>query len=393
MARILWGAGIAWVLTAAQICAAQEPTLKTRPPEQRERQYLAGRRITLNVQVYDAAGKPIGDLDAKDFVLLDNHQPRKIAAFHEIDGQSMNDATEVVVVLDAVNSTAQELDAERNGIFNYLAKSKGPLPYPMSFVLWFNGHLKATAATTDRNAVGRAFVSMTKGVHSNACSPVDNSVAQAVEGGGPGALQQGGIGSHAVGVANCLEVHFKDSVAAMDGIAQQQKTRGGRTILIWVGPGWPLLSDVEFQRMTPKAKQSLFEEIVTVMGDLRESQVTVDTVSPRDGTREAEMARVDLLTLAAGLASPQSAVPSNLALQVVARQTGGRLLNESRDITADLESCMRDAEDYYMVTFEMMPTAVPHEFHPLEVRVNRPGLEVRTMSAYYAEPQNQAETR
>jgi len=366
--------------------AAQDPTLKTRTKEQREREYLAAHRITINVQVADSAGKLVPDLAAADFTLFDNNQPRKIVGLHMMNGEAMSDATEVVIVLDAVNSTAPELKEERDAIFNYLAHGHGPLPYPTSFALWFNGHLKGAAPTTDRNALGRAFVSLTKNVHSNSCSPVDGSVEQAAEGGGPGALQQGGIGQRAIGVAECLRVHFKDSISALDGIAQQQKTIGGRTILIWIGPGWPILSDVEFGQLTPRAHAGFFDEVAEVLRDLREAQVTLDAVAPPDGTRQKELARVDEKALIEGTNSMRDAGPPSLALPVLAAQTGGRVLTASRDVIADLNSCIRDADSYYAVLFEAMPASSPHEFHRIEMKVSRPGLEVRTMTAYYAEP-------
>jgi VWFA-related protein len=199
-------------------------------------------------------------------------------------------------------------------------------------------------------------------------------------------VTQGSIGVRAAGVANCLEAHFKDSIAALDGIALQQKNVGGRTILIWVGPGWPLLSDVEFNRFTPKAKAEFFDQVVEVHRDLRDSQITLDGVSPEDGTREKEMARVDIKSLAAGATTPANAVPASLALPVLSAQTGGRLFQSSRDVLGDLTSCMRDAEQYYALSFEAITSTSPHEFHRLALKVNKPGLNLRTLDAYYAEP-------
>lgn len=369
----------------AQIVSAQTPTLKTRTREEREREFQASHRITLNVQVTDAAGKPVTDLDAQDFTILDNHHSRKLAAFHAIDGQAMNDATEIVIVLDAVNSTSPALEAEKAGIFKFLAGAHGPLPYPTSFVLLSSGHLKATAATTDRNAVGRAFVGITKNLHSNVCAPVDASEGQATAG-GVGALGSSNIGDRAVGVATCLEQHFKDSISALDGIAQKQLAVGGRTILIWVGPGWPLLSDVEFQQLSPKARKGFFAETVSVLHDLRAAQVTVDQVGPRDATRESEIARVNLPQLTSGTASPEYAGPGSLALQVLAQQTGGRVMATSSDIAADLAKLLDDADWYYAVSFSPPPAQNGVELHSLEVKVNRPDLHVRTMTAYYTEP-------
>ena len=343
---------------------------------------MAAHRITLNVQVNSPDGKPVSDLAAPDFTLLDNDQPRKIVGFHMFDSQAMSDATEVIFLLDAVNSTAQQLDTGRTAIFNYLAKNHGPLPYPTSFVLWFNGHLKAATATTDRNALGRAFVSFTKSVHSNACAPVDASVPQTAESAG---RAQDGVDSRAAEASDCLNIHFKDSLAALDGIAQQQKNVGGRTILIWVGPGWPLLSDVQFKRFSPRAQAEYFDHVVQVLRDLRDAQITLDGVGPQDVTREREQARVDLRTLNAP-ASSADASPASLALPVLAAQTGGRVLTSSHDVLADLNTCIRDAVQYYAVSFEAIPSTSPHELHRIEVKVNRPGVDVRTLNLYYAEP-------
>ena len=365
--------------------AAQNPTLKTRTREQRDREYLASHRIILNVQVADSTGKLVPDLAAADFTLFDNSQPRKIAGVHMIDGQAMYDATEIVILLDAVNSTAQELQAERDAIFKYLAQGHGPLPYPTSFVLWFNGHLKGAAPTTDRNSLGRAFVGMTKRVHPNLCAPANGSVVQnAASSSGPVTPEQAGSGNQDPEVANCLKAHFRDSVAALEGIAQQQKKIGGRTILIWVGQGWPLLSDDE--SLNPRARESYFEDLVGVVRDLRDAQVTIDAVAPSNDTREKEPAGVDVKSLVAGTISARNAGPRSLALPVLAMQTGGRVLTSSRDVKADLASCTHDADGYYAISFQAMPALTAHEFHRVEVKVNRPGLDVRTLTTYYAEP-------
>ncbi|MGA9584020.1 MAG: VWA domain-containing protein [Terracidiphilus sp.] len=374
------------LLTALVSAVAQNPTLKTRSKEERDREYMASRRITLNVQVTDEAGKPVTDLGARDFALFDNHQPRKLAAFHAIDGEALNDATEVVFVLDAVNSTTSELEAEKDGIFKYLARSHGPLPYPTSFVLWFNGHLKATGPTTDRNTIGRAFVSITKNVHSNACAPADTEVVKVAKGGDTRAAGDGSVESDGANAANCQQIHFKDSIAALDGIAEQQVSLGGRTILIWFGPGWPLATVAEFQEMTQKARKNYFDEIVTVLHDLRASQVTLDVIAPRDPTHEDEKASMVPPPPTAGAASPESARPDSLALPVLARQTGGQVIASSSDVVADLGKFLDDADWYYALSFNSAPAQNGVELRSLEVKVNRPALNVRTTIYYYTEP-------
>jgi VWFA-related protein len=361
------------------VAAGQTPTLKTRTKEDREREFQANHRITLNVQVTDAAGKPVTDLGPKDFTIFDNQQPRKLAAFHAIDGEAMNDATEIIILLDAVNTPTQQLDAEKAGIFKYLAQSHAALPYPTSFVLWSNGHLKATAATQDRNAVGKAFVSMTKNLHSNACEPVEQSSAKAATDSERTGLTN--AGSQAADVTNCLQVHLKDSLAVLDGIAQQQVHVGGRTILIWVGAGWPLLSDLE---ATPKVRKSYSDEFVTILNDLRASQVTVDNLGTHEADISAAPRSVDHPEeLNALTGSPMNAGPASLALPMLAQQTGGRVITDSNDIPGDLGKLLYDAEWYYALSFNPPPSANGVELRSLEVKVNRPGLNVRTMTGYY----------
>ncbi len=365
----------------ALIAAAQYPTLKTRTKEERDRQYMAARRITLNVQVTDDAGKPVTDLDAKDFTLFDNHQPRRLAAFHAIDGEAMNDATQIIIVLDAVNSPAPALEAEKNGIFKYLAQSHSALSYPTSFLLWSNGHLKGAGATTDRNTIGRTFVSITKNVRSNACEPVDASVVKTAGNGKVGTQGDHDSAQQSADDANCPQVHFKDSLAALDGIALQQLNRGGRTILIWVGPGWPLPSEAEFAQLTPKARKNYFDEIVTVLHDLRAAQITVDAIGPHNPARED----VAIPRLAAGKATTESARPDSLALPTLALQTGGQVIASS-NVTTDLDKLLNDADWYYALSFIPPPAQNGVELRSLEVKVNRPGLNVRTMTTYYIEP-------
>jgi len=367
------GAGFLIAL-ACSAALPQHPVLKTRPKEDREERSSVTHRITMNVQVTDAAGNPVSDLRAEEFSLFDNRQARRIVAFHPIDGAALSDATEVLILLDAVNTPAPALDKEKNAIFKYLAESHKPLDVPTAFALWFNGHLTSTPPTTDRNAIGRAFVKLTKNVHSNACG------AEAP------ALQNVSANANAAAntAPNCLSVHFKDSKAALDGIAQQQLTSGGRTLLIWMGSGWPSVSNAELDRLDAKQHYAYSHEFRELLHDLRAAQITMYAIDAADNKlHEPSPAGNDL----AAPSSANSAIPPIAVSEFVLR-TGGRLIASSADLVADLHACIRDAEWYYSLSFNAPPGQNgPGEMHSLEIRVDRPGLQVRTMSSYYTEPQ------
>jgi VWFA-related protein len=349
---------------------AQTPILKTRTKEEREEQFNTTHRITMNVQVTDAAGTPVSDLRPEDFTLYDNHQKRRIAALHPVDGAALRDATQVVILLDAVNTPAPALDDEKSAIFKYLIQSRKPFPIPIAFALWFNGQMSATSATTDRDAIGRAFVKMTKNLHSNACSGEPNPDEQKVS------IRRE---PEKVDAATCRAVHFKDSVSALDGIAQQQIATGGRTLLIWMGSGWPALSEGDLKHFTPKEQSDYVRQFVTVLHDLRAAQVTVYSIASSKDKQHDQFPGAD--------ANVNTYTSPPIAVNEFANRTGGRVVEGGSDIAGDLRRCIRDADWYYAVSFNAPPAKNGFEtLHSLEIKVNRPGLEIRTMNSYYPEP-------
>jgi VWFA-related protein len=84
--------------------------------------------------------------------------------------------------------------------------------------------------------------------------------------------------------------------------------------------------------------------------------------------------------------SYQKAQNGNLALQVFAAQSGGRVLNSGNDLVKEITSCLEDTKAFYTLSFESPPADRPHEYHQLDVRVDKPGLKARTRTGYYAEP-------
>jgi hypothetical protein len=75
----------------------------------------------------------------------------------------------------------------------------------------------------------------------------------------------------------------------------------------------------------------------------------------------------------------------NLALQVVAYQSGGRVLNSSNDIAGEIASCTTDANAFYVLSFDSAPPDGPIQYHGLEVKLDKPGLTARTRTGYYAQ--------
>jgi hypothetical protein len=74
----------------------------------------------------------------------------------------------------------------------------------------------------------------------------------------------------------------------------------------------------------------------------------------------------------------------NLALQVLASQGGGRVLNSKGKIS----TCDADANAFYVLTFNGEPRDGPNEYRALDVKIGKPGLAARTRTGYYTQPEH-----
>jgi len=71
------------------------------------------------------------------------------------------------------------------------------------------------------------------------------------------------------------------------------------------------------------------------------------------------------------------------ALLALANDTGGRAVLRSADLADDLSRIARDASSYYLITFQSEREA-DGRFHALDVRVRRPGVQLRARKGYWA---------
>jgi hypothetical protein len=86
------------------------------------------------------------------------------------------------------------------------------------------------------------------------------------------------------------------------------------------------------------------------------------------------------------MSSPRKLESGNLALQVLAVQSGGCVLNSGNDITNLVRSCLVDAGAFYSVSFDPPPGNPSNQYHGLQVKIGKPGLTARTRTGYYVRP-------
>ena len=317
-----------------------------------------GRFVTLDVVVTDPAGHPVPGLQQQDFTILDDKVPRTILSFRatEASSEMADRPLRAILILDAVNTSVEGIAYQRQELTKFLRQGDGALPLPMSLLLLTETAEKPSVATRDRNELLNSLTSMRSGLRTI-------TRAQGFYGGAD-------------------RTHI--SLNTLARLASYETTQPGRKLVIWLGPGWPLLSGPSV-RLSDKTQEALFQNIVKLSTELREAGITIYNVGLLGMTERLDEA-LYFQGFLKGVASAGKVQPGNLALQVLAIQSGGRVLNASSDIAASIATCLKDVKAFYTLSFDSSPADHRDEYHSLQVRIDRPKLTAHTRTGYYAQP-------
>jgi len=318
------------------------------------------RKIALAVVVTDKSGKPVSGLQQSDFKLLDNKQPQNIVAFQAVNGATAGDVpVEIIFLSDEVNTAFTRVSFERTQIAKFLQSQEGELPRPASLAFLTDAGIKidnisttdgkALVADLDRNRAGLRSINRDQGFY--------------------GATDRVGL-----------------SLNALQQLAAYEMPRPGRKIVIWISPGWPFLTGPN-EILTSKEQRTLFNQIVAISDALRHAQVTLYSIDPL-GTADAGGFRTFYYEqFVKGVKKPNQAQIGDLALQAIAVQSGGRVLNSNNDLTSEMATAVGDANNFYVLTFNALPGDGPNEYHSLEIKLDKSGLKAFTRTGYYAQPE------
>lgn len=316
---------------------------------------------TLDVVVTDKEDRPVAGLQSGDFKVLDNKQQRSIIGLRPVAGETAeaDPPVQAFLLVDIVNSPFDTMAAERKNIENYLRQSGGHLPVPTSFVFLTDTELKYQGQPTrDANVL---LDNLEK-------NPPPQRSAQ------PQA-----------GFQEWVQMREK-SLQALNGLTLKLRDEPGRKLVIWISPGWDSFSNLSAQK-SPKELETLFNYIVGISTVLREARITLYSVDPYGAPRDLAMAgNSEYGEFVKGVPSPKLANNGDLMLQVIATQTGGKVLYGSNNIAKMIDQCLADAQAFYVLTFNAPHATHPNEYNGIQVQVNKPGLKVRVRTGFYAQP-------
>lgn len=313
-------------------------------------------KISLDVVVARKSGPPVGGLEQQDFTVLDNKVPQTLTSFQAVDGRQA--AIGVILVIDAVNTDFQQVAYERTEIDKFLRAEGGHLAYPTTLaVLTDTGIQIQQDFSSDGNALSTS-------------------------------LDQYSIGLRSVrrdaGFYGAAE-RYQISLRGLHELIGREAPRPGRKIILWVSPGWPLLSGPNV-RIDAKEQQGIFADAVSFSTQLLQARMTLYSIDSLGVADAGEVRTFYWKEFVKGIGNPGQAQAADLALEVLATQSGGIALNSSNAVAAQLQRCIADTGFYYELSFNPSPSDRPNEYHNLEIRVAKPGLTSRTRQGYYSQP-------
>ena len=322
--------------------------------------------LKLDVVVTDQQGRSVAGLGEKDFTLLDNGQPRDIVTFQGFDNAASRPAppVEIILVIDEVDLPAEFLNDVKQAAQKFLLHNSGHLAQPTKvYRITNDGLFVSTQASKDGNALASEVVQRKETRMIWNADELGKSIRRA--------LYPGDVRS----VSYTGWTEGPHSLIALGSIALEERRTPERKLLFWFGNGWPIRQISRWQH--------LFDTVTELSTRLREARISVwvDDYWRRAGADDFKYQ--DFL---AGVTSQQSLTIENVALPVLAVQSGGGMLRGVGDAADLVSQQIAQANNFYTITFDPPRTDLVDEYHDLNVAVSKSILTAHTRTGYYDQP-------
>jgi VWFA-related protein len=379
--------------------------------------------VQVNVIVNDRHGNPITGLTKGEFILLDNKHPQEIQLFtaqtnlpqvqpqaplpldtftNRLSEHSGVSPSVTVILLDALNTQFADQALTRRQVLKFLEQLR---PQDRIALYWLGNNLYVlndftTDVSTLRAALARSTPESSRDL---AESNVDYLSANSPNSSLPAGIPAGQTSSRAAfraafdhRVANeSTKNRVRLTTAALSAIAHHLGSLAGRKNLVWVSGAFPFsLGQEKFDLnwANDTGGGDFAGEIARTAQALTDADVAVYPVDARgllgNGlTAAGDYSEAPPPEFSSDEHLPSRVAPGNLeTMKVLAERTGGKAFYGSNNLSEAIRHAIDDARLTYTLGFYPASAKWDGTFHSIKVRVNIPGVEVRSRTGYFALP-------
>ena len=303
--------------------------------------------MRLNVVLSGAAD----GLEKNTVTLLDNGSPANVQSLQPF--RPGNTPAHVIVVIDDVNARLTTIAYERDQLQKFFRKNDGQLRFPFTIAVMTDTKIDIQPNfSQDGNVENQALQKYQVGLHEITRSS-----------------QYGGFDRSEIGVRS------------LEQLLQYASGIPGRKLILFVSPGWPLLSSPNIE-LSGKQQSGIFQTTARLQDAMLRANVTIDMLNPF-GPGESLVRADDYMAYLKGAKKPGDATLSDLSLQVLAIHSGGMVQQGTSDIARMVERSLDDLDHGFELSFVPAPGDSANGYHSLKLEVNRPGITVRMPDEYY----------
>jgi len=336
------------------------------------------RLVQVDVVVQNKNGAVEG-LTKSDFTVLDNGVPQTIAIFSVRDiknisrpaplpkgvvsnrpvNQEGEPVAGTVILFDRLNTPPEDQGYARLQALKYIERTSRN---EQIAIYGLNKTLTVLQTFTgDRDLLDKAV---------NRSKPelsVDLATDNLVQGVNGGLFMAGTLHAEAETRANARQRREYTTAAAFATIARHLSGLPGRKKLVWITASLPIsfTEQRDYNGFSTIEYQSYGAEMDRSIRALNDANIGVYPVDPRG----------------VGVDLADSSVTSAL---ILAHMTGGKATYSNNDLAGAIDTVMTDTDLTYTLGFYPSVDKLDGKYHTILVRVNRPGVEVRSRRGYSA---------
>ena len=364
------------------------------------------RIVLVDVVVTDSSGKPVRDLKARDFTVLDEGKPQRIVAFEE----QRSDATPrppvalhlpdqvytnyvtrsepgalTILLFDSLNTDRMHLTNARNKMLDFLKR----LPAGKRVALYALGSQLRMVQNFTENpdelmAAAEQLSTQSHWTYSNA-----KELSAAI-----GELQETDLRKNPTALRSLmrslgeeyegkLESRTQYTLDGLTELAHALAVVPGRKNLVWISGGFPFDLSSNAPELQRVAALLAATRIAVYPVDVRGIAVTSAEGQTRDSEIFAPVQTQSYETLS-GQDEENAGIIE--AMENMARITGGQAHVNSNDLEGAIADSVETGADYYSLAYRPAGVEWHGQFRKITIKASRRNVKLLHRSGYYAFP-------